>query len=452
MLTYFLLRASGADTTIACWGQVLTGDGSLDGSPRVRVSALTGVTELVHGFGHACAIVNGTVRCWGDDDSGQLGRGAVGLALVPERLALTPIASFSVGHSHACAITNGRLSCWGANAEAKLGDGTTNASVVPVEIATGLATVAGVSAGPWSTCAWSSTQVRCWGDNKFGQAGYGQITLREPIPVAVQGLPGAISTVELGAFHACAIAGGGLYCWGDNNEGALGDGTTIHRPIPVPIAITNPVQVTGGALHTCALDAVGGVWCWGYNFAGQVGNNTMTSQLTPVAITIGGGPIADVVTGSNHSCARTSAGAVYCWGQNLDGQLGLGDLTSRSGPTLVPLPAAATVVIAGGAGTCAQLATGEVMCWGSGARGQLGNGTLAPNVSLPTAIPALAGVDELERGTIGGCARRGDTIECWGPRMLIANGDSSFATAEEPLIPCVGDGPAQGRSGLPIDR
>src|SRR5262249_20259299 len=146
-------------------------------------------------------------------------------------------------------------------------------------------------------------------------------------------LTGVVS-VSTGAEHACALtSAGSVYCWGKNNAGQLGDGTTTDRAQAVQVSgVSTVVQVAlGGAYsfvvgHSCARKVDGTLWCWGRNDIGQLGDGTTANQTTPVqagAATLGSN-VAEVALGGNHSCARKTDGTLWCWGDNGTGQLGDG--------------------------------------------------------------------------------------------------------------------------------
>ncbi len=180
-----------------------------------------------------------------------------------------------------------------------------------------------------------------------------------------------------GGAHTCALRNDGtVYCWGDNWEGQLGDGTTaLSRPTPVAVAgLTGATALAAGGSHTCALQSDGTVACWGDNYYGQLGDGTTTSRPTPVAVAGLSGATALAVGGS-HTCALRNDGTVACWGANYYGQLGDGTFTDRLTPTAVAGLSGATAIAARGSHTCALLADGTARCWGNNEYGQLGDGT-----------------------------------------------------------------------------
>ena len=176
--------------------------------------------------------------------------------------------------------------------------------------------------------------------------------------------------------HTCGVtAAGAAYCWGNNSNGQLGDGTTTPRLSPVLVAGgVSFAAVSAGESHTCGVTAAGAAYCWGDNFFGQLGDGTTTRRLSPVLVG-GGVTFAALRAGNVHTCGVTAAGAAYCWGYNVYGELGDGTTTDRSSPELVAGGVSFAAVRPGAAHTCGVTAAGAAYCWGSNGSGQLGDGT-----------------------------------------------------------------------------
>jgi len=272
--------------------------------------------------------------------------GQVGDGTTTDRLTPTDVSGLATGFAaveaalHSCALNKGGgVKCWGFNASGQRGDGTTTDRLVPVDVV-GLgggviAITAGI--GPHTCALTSEDGVKCWGDNSNGQLGDGTTTTR-PAPVDVSGLSSGIAGVSAGWLHTCAVTTtGGVKCWGDNLRGQLGDGTTTDRAAAVDVVgLSSPVvAVASGSAHSCALTTAGAVKCWGANTSGQLGNGGQTDSPTPVDVSSFPDGVAAIAAGSAHTCALTKAGAVTCWGINTWGQLGDGTTWDRSAPVQV---------------------------------------------------------------------------------------------------------------------
>ncbi len=391
--------AALVDGTVWCWGdnasgQIGAGDAAASSVP-VAVPALDGaVRVVVAGARHTCAQDATGLACWGGNASGQLGDGTRIDRALPTRPPSAPGAAGEVlaaGGGHSCAVLDGRLNCWGGNAQGQLGSGDRVDRLEPTRVgALPLATRL-ASGGAFGCTLLADGRSRCWGKNEFGQLGQPAGT---PEPQPLPGPALDMHAYALGEDHACAlVAGGGVRCWGSNAFGQLGDGTGQDSDVPVtPAGLASGVlEIQAGRRHTCARLEGQMVWCWGDNTLGQLGDGTRISRSTPVetlGLPYGRWPQA-IATRWNHSCALTHDGGLYCWGSNDRGQLGDGSTEDRLSATLVQgLPARGAQHMATGAShTCAVVTDGhEVFCWGSNVLAQLGDGS---NASRTTPAPTL---------------------------------------------------------------
>jgi alpha-tubulin suppressor-like RCC1 family protein len=330
---------------------------------------------------HACALLaDGTVRCWGLNDWGQIGNGARGVnASTPAQVVgLAGAVQVAVGGFHTCArFANGTLACWGANDARQLGDPNTTAdsATAPVPVG-GITTATAVASGGFHTCALlADTTVRCWGLNDSGQLGDGT-AVASGTPVAVSGLTGVVA-IAAGGWHTCALLGDGTArCWGQNTYGQLGNGSFANALTPSPVAgLADITRIPSGIFHHCAIRQDGTLFCWGRNDEGRLGIGTTTTTPTPTAVS--GITVTDAHGGGEHSCGLLTDGSVRCWGWNDFGQLGNG---AGMGSVSTPAPPAtgisgATWVGTGAEFSCALVPGGVVRCWGRNVYGQLGDGT-----------------------------------------------------------------------------
>jgi alpha-tubulin suppressor-like RCC1 family protein len=277
--------------------------------------------------------------------------------------------------------------------EERLGIGTTTDSHVPWGL-DAWSPVVIISAGGRHTCAvvneGTPTSPYCWGSNSQRQVGIdGEPYYTVPEPVTGTSVWN-MRFMEIGDTHSCGISlSSDVLCWGGNASGQLGIGTTEDTEVPTVVDMGGvaAATVTAGDSHTCAHRQDGIVMCWGRNDKGQLGNGTTEWSSTPVAVTGLSGEVAQLSAGGEHTCALMQSGIIYCWGGNADGQLGnAGWVDSPSAVIVTGLEGSVVRVSAGGAHTCALLDGGEIKCWGKNDHGQLGDGS---NTSSPTPVSVL---------------------------------------------------------------
>jgi alpha-tubulin suppressor-like RCC1 family protein len=324
---------------VKCWGlneHGQLGDGTSNNSPTpVDVIGLTsGIAEVSAGYSETCSLsTGGGVKCWGYNADGQLGDGTTNDSTTPVDVVglSSGIAALSTGPggqgaAHACAVTTGGdVMCWGGNY------GST-----PVLVASPFAAV---SAGQTHTCALTTGHgVKCWGSNNNGQLGDGTTT-DSTSPVDVSGLSSGVAAISAGYQYTCALTiDGGAKCWGFNGQGRLGDGTTTDSSVPVDVSglSSGVTAISASEYHTCALTTAGGVKCWGYNNFGMLGDGTTSTSSTPVDVSGLTSGVEAMSAGGEHTCAITTDRIVRCWGHNNYGALG--DGTMADSPTPVDVP------------------------------------------------------------------------------------------------------------------
>jgi alpha-tubulin suppressor-like RCC1 family protein len=326
-----------ADASLWCWGHQgkgAVGIGPVDladvrrPEPEQVGSAswlqVSAAVENVQTF--SCGIqTDRSLWCWGSASAGQLGLGPSGTqqnspALVDDTRNW---ATVSGGQSHTCATTlGGRLFCWGDIATG-LASGAAN---VPTEVDPGGSAWSSVSAGGGHTCGIRVTgTLWCWGLNSRGQLGTGGSPGASDVPVQV-GKATDWTGLSAGAAHSCALRGTDLYCWGRNSVGAVGSGTPgsdVTAPAQVPGSWARvAASGSGNADHTCAIDTVGRLWCWGEGDQGRLGNGTEDAEAAPAQV---GTDItwASVTAGGNFGCAVKVDNTQWCWGGNTDGEVGV---------------------------------------------------------------------------------------------------------------------------------
>jgi alpha-tubulin suppressor-like RCC1 family protein len=402
-------------------------------------------TAISAGMHFICVLRDdGKVKCWGENDRGQLGINSTNLSwgcnkaaemgehgIVQPFGAGVAVTAISAGEFHVCAMrATGEVRCWGNNLNyndsAVAGQLGINANPIPnpgliappTTSMPGI-TARGLSAGGYHGCAITTTnKARCWGLNDNGQLG---TNIADPAVGDVAGEIAAITNSDLGtrqvlqvvsgSDHTCAILGSGttgsVKCWGYNGEGQLGVGDTNTRGddpgepgngMTLSLGTSRTAKwLAGGGGHTCAVLDNNTLKCWGRNDMGQEGYGDFTVRLSPPSTTtvnLGTSRTAHatlafpVSAAPQHTCAILDNSTLKCWGENTDGQLGYGDTTLRSAPpatTTVNLGTSRTAkqVVTGNSYTCALLDNNTVKCWGRNDDGQHGYGDTAIRLAPP---------------------------------------------------------------------
>jgi uncharacterized repeat protein (TIGR02543 family) len=433
------------------------------------------ISSLIPGGQHSLAITsNARVYAWGDNDSGQLGNGLIQRLQSPTFISIPnlsqgeTISSIHAGFKHTFAITsNNQLYAWGLNAQGQLGDyslvSKSTPRIITISMLGDSAYSLQTNLSNNSTSFLTTTQghVYGWGQNQNGKLGDGSTIFRtSPVKVNFTDLsPGEhVLSIKSGNLHSIALTNQGkIFSWGDGSSGALGTGGTTSRLIPTvtPInaLISNEiiVAIEVGGNHSLALTSNGRVFGWGLNSRGQLGIGSTINSLTPTLLTFpnllsseriqsihagnehnfaittngrvfGWGYNASNVLGNNisvnstvslptlftfnlnqgetitkiypgitHNFAITSAQRVFAWGLNSSGQLGLGNSSNRTTPTLVDFSGSLTFgetmvdFALGSTHSIAITSSGRVFTWGNNSNGQLGNGTTSSS-STPVLV------------------------------------------------------------------
>jgi alpha-tubulin suppressor-like RCC1 family protein len=384
------------------------------------------VVDVAHGVTHSCFLLHdGSVKCAGEQDNGQLGNGIFSAIDLPTPVAVldvnqqpvTDIVSMGLGENYSCAVRADKtVVCWGANFDCdpngeggQLGTGNFDTVAFATQVLREdtnqpLTDIVEVEGSFCATCARDSTGgVWCWGTNADGQLGDGTLVAKNrAVQVLTGGGPPLTGVVELevGPSFACVRkSDDSVLCWGDNEFGQLGDTTTTSRDVPTTVAISAK-QLAGGRFHNCVLLADGTAKCWGRGRHNRLGNGESfpnpPDQPSPVTVvteldgTDAFSGIASIAAGSS-SCLVTTAGDAYCWGDNQYGQtsttLNVGVPTAVLDRNAKPLKNIARIVSKTNR-TCAFTTTGDLLCWGRNSSGQLGLGTF-DNIGLATPAGAL---------------------------------------------------------------
>ncbi len=431
------------------------GDGTTtnQSAPTSVIGLTSGATAIRGTVSHICARKStGGLRCWGDNDKGQLGNNSTlpllthTVTAVSDNTLIASAAKVTAVDNYACGLTtSGSAYCWGQNTYGNLGNNSTTDSTAPTPLNTSLA-FSSLALTDTTACGLTTDgAVNCWGYNASGTVG-DNTTVQKTSPTAVSTLTSGVSVLKASPStirYMCAIAtlGGntnGLYCWGQNSYGQLGVGDKVNKKVP-----TNPTGLTSGvtdiamsAYSNCALTSGGAVYCWGLNTNGQVGNSSIVEQLTPTQIIASG--ISSIYAGkygdTRHYCAITSLGAVKCWGKNTNGQLGIGSTTDATAPTDVSVSASAVTKLAlGESYTCALITGGSVKCWGYNAHGELGDNSTTQRTSPVDVSGLSSGVADIFATQYRTCAlMTTGAVKCWGYNNYGQLGDGSIADKKVP--------------------
>jgi alpha-tubulin suppressor-like RCC1 family protein len=317
-------------------------------------------------------------------DSGVVDSGVVDSGVPPITGKINAIAA---GNNHTCGVlASGGVKCWGSDATGQLGNGggTSSIQATPVNVVGLLRPVTSLAAGlgEGHSCALlDDGAVECWGRNNRGQLGNGS-SIDSTGPVQVSGLAGRVVSLAVGQAHSCALLEtGAVQCWGWDNMGQLGNGPPLaNNTLPQSVVglTGRATSLAAGVTHTCATIEDGSVQCWGSNSVGQVNGMLTADAPSPIPVTGLAGPARDVSAGALHSCAVLNDNRVQCWGRDEAGQVG-NDSPLQEAPVppsfVVGLNQADPIVRidSGDRHTCVVLQSGGLKCWGFDASGQIGN-------------------------------------------------------------------------------
>lgn len=395
-------------------------------APTRATQSVIGVTALAAGQDHSCALAAGAVRCWGSSTLGALGTTRSTIAPSPLHViptAATP-ANVSISYLNSCMHRDGGVQCWGTNFWGQLGLGDRLTRALPTVVFAPGSGVSSLSAGVEHSCAVIGGGIQCWGKNVGGSFGFTSSGSMQLTPASILASGSGATQVSAGSASRCAVIAGGLTCWGLNDVGQLGNGGTSTAPNGVAavfaansnvsaVSVFGDNGVSSGGAHVCAVIA-GGVQCWGSNNSGKLGNGSTANSTSPVVAITAASGATSVSTAAQHSCAVVSGG-VQCWGAN-DGRLGNGSTAA----SLLPVQAIAagsgvTVVSASNTHTCA-VARGGVYCWGDNASGQLGLGapSTSPLLSPTIVLAEGSGATDVSTAPFHTCATVNGGVQCWG--------------------------------------
>ncbi len=409
---------------------------------REGAGNLGGVSAVSCGAYHSLAVieVDGTVRAWGLNTTGQLGNGTLTAQnkAVPVS-GLTDVVDLAAGANHSLALkANLEVWGWGDNYKGKLGTGNSNQSLIPIRAAGSTTYAYRISAkGNSSALVRKDGAVMGFGENLFGNFGNntkGYTWMVGSVMATSSTAFTSVRQISASGTHSSSIRNDeSVWSWGNNQYGQLGNNATSVQAYPVKAvpasgSLSEITQTVCGGSFTLALKRDGTVWAWGNEANGRLGNMSSTgTELRPVQVLVGASTgLADVTqisAGDYHGVARKSDGTVWAWGYNLNGQLGDGTTTQRLVATQVKSNSTSFLmgvseVAAGGSHTLFRKSDGTVWAVGLNSSGQLGNNTTISSiypVQIQTTTGLLTGVMQLAAGTSHNLALlTSGSIYAWG--------------------------------------
>jgi hypothetical protein len=361
------------------------------------------------------------------------------------------LGRLDLGRDHSCGLTStGTAYCWGESDFGRLGNAASSpdqSSPVAVAAPTGgsVLTFSSIAAGDSHTCGLTITGAAyCWGSNNAGKLGKGS-SGSSNVPVAVAAPTGGtvlvFSNLGAGNNHTCGLTTtGAAYCWGQGTSGELGNGASVASDVPVPVSgghIFSSLMV--GGIHTCGITSEGLAYCWGNNTSGQLGigtsGNGVNSNLPVAVLAPTGGTtlyFSSLSGGFLHTCGVTTSGAGYCWGDGSQRQLGTGNTNSASLPALVSGNLSFESIQAGREYTCGVTTSGQGYCWGLGTAGALGTGNTNPS-SVPAAVSGGLTFANIQGGGLHTCGLTTNAKTfCWGQGSSGKLGTGSVSNSPVP--------------------
>lgn len=431
---------------LKCWGQNDYGQVGNNSTTNVTTPTIIDSSNpylsVFVGPNFACGLTNSNnLKCWGSNADGQFGDGSVDKKIIPTLVNSNTYTAGSAGGAHVCMITaTGDLSCAGSNSSAQMGNLNNTYKRAPTSVL-GTETYSAVTAGFGHMCGLSSSNniLSCSGYNSFGQFGNNDVVSASALQNVQKN--SNYSAIASGQFHMCGIVNGSsqLKCWGKNDSGQVGLDPTSNPQTAIPSILDSGVgysQVRPGFSHTCGLTLSNTVKCWGNNIYGAIGNNTSGANvITPTAV-YDGNTYKSISAGYLFSCGVTSAGILKCWGDSADGKLGNNDNGTTDSYVPLQIDSADTFlsVSSGLRSSCAITTNNYLKCWGANDSGQLGTGDTSIRI-VPTYVDGSTKYSKVAMGTTHSCGvTMAGAVKCWGGNLSGQLGNGALTSSSFPIV------------------
>ena len=402
-----MIYNSGTNNVTYCNGTSFVNFGG--NGLRPTYTGVTNASVANTGYDYYACYLNTSnqVYCVGYEGYGELGNNVNSANYITSPAQVNGSLTFSklsTEEDHSCAVTTGGAAyCWGNNIDGDIGDGTSTARSVPTAVS--------------GSYTWTDISVMDSDSNVSNpQFGLTASTFYEA---------------------SCGITGGNAYCWGDNTVGELGTGNNTSSATPVAVTggltFTKLARANGAyGLHMCGITSTGAAYCWGINNYGQLGNGTSTNSNSPVLVS-GGYTWSMLAVGSRQTCGVTTGNVAYCWGDGSSAKLGNGSTANKTTPTLVNGSLSWSSVATGALHSCGITTSGAAYCWGDNTRAEVGLGAGSWNISYssPVAVTVPSGVSstgwtDISCGYYSTVGVNSGSIYSWGYTLDAMGGDPYF--------------------------
>ena len=502
------------DSRVLCWGEGvygMLGDGNVLIHSILIPNLINDTSaykslDTISDFTCGIRANDSRVLCWGRGDYGKLGDGNTNVHNVPNPILTTDSSMYSeisTGAFHTCGIrtSDSRVLCWGRGISGRLGDGiASDHSVGNPTLTQDSSASRDLNSGFSHNCVIrkSDSRVLCWGYGFLGQLGNGG-TADKSVPTLTTDVF-SYTILTTGAQHSCGIRTNDskVLCWGEGNDGQLGDGSIVVHKVLSPNLIIDPsgystdetcgfscisnscgdgiitggeecddgnlinsdgcsstcmhevfnscdyFKLSAGSYQTCGIRANDSrVLCWGYGWYGILGDGITSNHKTfSPNLTTDVSPYLSISTGGFHTCGiRANDSRVLCWGSGNSGALGDGILGNHNvgNPNLTVDSSAYLSISTGLDHTCGIRASdSRVLCWGLNDYGQLGNGTVGGFKAVPTLTTDTSAYSSISAGWIYTCGIRANDsrVLCWGDmeNAKLGNGQNSFISNPNPNV------------------